>query len=136
MTQAQRIVQQMMAKDLFSQWMGIEVVHVEPGICNLRMTVKDDMLNGFSIAHGGLAYSLADSALAFASNAHGAKCVSIETSISHVKPVVEGDVLTTQVEEKSLTKRTGLYFITVLNQNNEAVAFFKGSVHRSEKNWE
>lgn len=136
MTQAQRIVQQMMAKDLFSQWMGIEVVHVEPGSCELRMTVKADMLNGFSIAHGGLAYSLADSALAFASNAHGMKCVSIETSISHVKPVVEGDVLTTVVEEKSLTKRTGLYFITVLNQNKESVAFFKGSVHRSEKMWE
>ena len=136
MTQAQRIVQQMMSKDLFSQWMGIEVVRVEPGICELKMAVKSEMLNGFSIAHGGLAYSLADSALAFASNAHGLKCYSIETSISHVKPVVEGDVLTTQVEEKNLTKRTGLYYITVLNQNNEAVAYFKGSVHRSEKNWE
>ena len=136
MTQAQQIVQQMMSKDLFSQWMGIEVVRVEPGICELKMTVKSDMLNGFSIAHGGLAYSLADSALAFASNAHGLKCYSIETSISHVKPVVEGDVLTTQVEEKNLTKRTGLYYITVLNQNNEPVAYFKGSVHRSEKNWE
>jgi acyl-CoA thioesterase len=136
MTQAQRIVQQMMSKDLFSQWMGIEVVRVEPGICELKMAVKSDMLNGFSIAHGGLAYSLADSALAFASNAHGLKCYSIETSISHVKPVVEGDVLITQVEEKNLTKRTGLYYITVLNQNNEAVAYFKGSVHRSEKNWE
>lgn len=136
MTQAQRIVQQMMSKDLFSQWMGIEVVRIEPGICELKMAVKSDMLNGFSIAHGGLAYSLADSALAFASNAHGLKCYSIETSISHVKPALEGDVLTTQVEEKSLTKRTGLYFITVVNQNNEAVAYFKGSVHRSEKNWE
>ena len=136
MTQAQRIVQQMMSKDLFSQWMGIEVVRVEPGICELKMTVKSEMLNGFSIAHGGLAYSLADSALAFASNAHGLKCYSIETSISHVKSVVEGDVLTTQVEEKNLTKRTGLYYITVLNQNNDAVAYFKGSVHRSEKNWE
>ena len=136
MTQAQRIVQQMMSKDLFSQWMGIEVVRIEPGMCELKMTVKSEMLNGFSIAHGGLAYSLADSALAFASNAHGLKCYSIETSISHVKPVVEGDVLTTQVEEKNLTKRTGLYYITVLNQNNEAVAYFKGSVHRSEKNWE
>ena len=136
MTQALRIVQQMMSKDLFSQWMGIEVVRVEPGMCELKMTVKSEMLNGFSIAHGGLAYSLADSALAFASNSHGLKCYSIETSISHVKPVVEGDVLTTQVEEKNLTKRTGLYYITVLNQNNEAVAYFKGSVHRSEKNWE
>ena len=94
------------------------------------------MLNGFAIAHGGISYSLADTALAFASNAHGLKCYSVETSISHVKMVAEEDVLTTLVEEKSLSKRIGVYHITVFNQNNEAVAFFKGTVHRSEKSWE
>jgi acyl-CoA thioesterase len=100
------------------------------------MTVRSEMLNGFAIAHGGITYSLADTALAFASNAHGLKCYSVETSISHVKPVAEGDVLTTLVEEKSLSKRIGVYHITVFNQNSEAVAFFKGTVHRSEKTWE
>ena len=136
MTNAEKIVDFMFTNDSFSQWLGIERLSVAPGICDLRMTVRNEMLNGFAIAHGGISYSLADTALAFASNAHGLKCYSVETSISHVKMVVEGDVLTTVVEEKSLSKRIGVYHITVFNQNNEAVAFFKGTVHRSEKSWE
>ena len=136
MTNAEKIVDFMFTNDPFSQWLGIERLSVAPGICDLRMTVRNEMLNGFAIAHGGISYSLADTALAFASNAHGLKCYSVETSISHVKMVVEGDVLTTVVEEKSLSKRIGVYHITVFNQNNEAVAFFKGTVHRSEKSWE
>ena len=126
----------MFTNDAFSQWLGIERLRVAPGICDLRMTVRSEMLNGFAIAHGGISYSLADTALAFASNAHGLKCYSVETSISHVKMVAQEDVLTTVVEEKSLSKRIGVYHITVFNQNNEAVAFFKGTVHRSEKSWE
>ena len=136
MTNAEKIVNFMFTNDAFSQWLGIERLRVAPGICDLRMTVRNEMLNGFAIAHGGISYSLADTALAFASNAHGLKCYSVETSISHVKPVVEGDVLTTVVEEKSLSRRIGVYHITVFNQNNESVAFFKGTVHRSEKSWE
>ena len=136
MNNAEKIVDFMFTNDSFSQWLGIERLSVAPGICDLRMTVRNEMLNGFAIAHGGISYSLADTALAFASNAHGLKCYSVETSISHVKMVVEGDVLTTVVEEKSLSKRIGVYHITVFNQNNEAVAFFKGTVHRSEKSWE
>ena len=136
MTNAEKIVDLMFTNDAFSQWLGIERLNVAPGVCDLRMTVRSEMLNGFAIAHGGISYSLADTALAFASNAHGLKCYSVETSISHVKMVAEGDVLTTVVEEKSLSNRIGVYHITVYNQNNEAVAFFKGTVHRSEKSWE
>jgi acyl-CoA thioesterase len=136
MTNAEKIVNFMFTNDAYSQWLGIERLNVAPGVCDLRMTVRSEMLNGFAIAHGGISYSLADTALAFASNAHGLKCYSVETSISHVKMVAEEDVLTTLVEEKSLSKRIGVYHITVFNQNNEAVAFFKGTVHRSEKSWE
>ncbi len=136
MTNAEKIVDFMFTNDAFSQWLGIERLCVAPGICDLRMTVRSEMLNGFAIAHGGISYSLADTALAFASNAHGLKCYSVETSISHVKMVAQEDVLTTVVEEKSLSNRIGVYHITVFNQNNEAVAFFKGTVHRSEKSWE
>ncbi len=136
MTNAEKIVEFMFTNDAYSQWLGIERLNVAPGVCDLRMTVRSEMLNGFAIAHGGISYSLADTALAFASNAHGLKCYSVETSISHVKMVAEEDVLTTLVEEKSLSKRIGVYHITVFNQNNEAVAFFKGTVHRSEKSWE
>ena len=133
---ATRIVDKMYNNDPMSQWLGIVRLQDGAGISCLRMQVRKEMLNGFAIAHGGIAYSLADSALAFASNAHGIQSVSIETSISHVSPVMEGDVLSTDVEEKSITKRTGLYHITVKNQNDKVVAYFKGTVFRTGKMWE
>jgi acyl-CoA thioesterase len=133
---ATRIVDRMYNHDPMSQWLGIERVQDGPGISVLRMIVRKEMLNGFSIAHGGISYSLADSALAFASNAHGIQAVSIETSIAHVAQAREGDVLTTRVEEKSLTTRTGLYHVDVVNQDGKVIAFFKGTVFRTGKVWE
>lgn len=132
---ARRVVARMYDHDPFSIWMGIERVTVEPGHCVLRMTVREEMLNGFAIAHGGITYSLADSCLAFASNSHGIQSVSIETSISHTKPVQAGDVLTAVSEQKSLTRGTGVYYITVSNQRGEEVALFKGTVYRTGKPW-
>ena len=133
---ATRVVDAMYNNDPFSKWMGIIRIEDGPGISILEMTVREEMLNGFAIAHGGITYSLADSALAFASNAHGIQAVSMETSISHVKKVVAGDCLRTHVEEKSLTSKTGLYYITVTNENDEVVAYFKGTVFRTGKAWE
>ncbi len=133
---ATRIVDRMYNNDPMSQWLGIERIQDGPGVSVLRMVVRNEMLNGFAIAHGGISYSLADSALAFASNAHGVQAVSIETSIAHVAQACEGDVLTTRVEEKSLTKRTGLYHVDVINQEGKVIAFFKGTVYRTGKMWE
>ena len=121
--------------DAFSQWLGIEVVEVKDGYCELKMTVRKEMLNGFQIAHGGIAYSLADSALAFASNSHGRKSLSVETSISHTVLVKEGDVLTANAEELSLSDKIGVYLITITNQDNQEVAYFKGTVYRTTKEW-
>jgi acyl-CoA thioesterase len=121
--------------DPFSIWLGIERVVVEAGKCVLRMTVRIEMLNGFAIAHGGITYSLADSCLAFASNSHGVQSVSLETSISHTRPVKEGDVLTATSEEKNLSRSIGVYYITVTNQRAEEVALFKGTVYRTGKAW-
>lgn len=132
---AKEIVDRMYNHDPFSQWLGIERLEDEPGKSMLRMTVREEMLNGFSIAHGGITYALADSALAFAANAHGIQSVSIETSIAHTKAVQCGDVLTTQVEEISLSRRLGIYQIKVLNQHNDMVALFKGTVYRTSKPW-
>lgn len=129
------IIDKMYNNDPFSQWLGIKRLEEGPGFCTLQLTVKPEMLNGFSIAHGGITYSLADSALAFAANAHGRKCVSVETSISHVQPVMEGDVLTTEVEEVSLNHRIGIYHVKVMNQHDVEVALFKGSVYRREEAW-
>lgn len=131
-----KIVDKMFLNDPFSQWLGIERVNDELGNVTLAMTIRKEMLNGFGIAHGGITYSLADSALAFSANSHGMQSVSIDTSISHTKTLKEGDKITTKVEEISLTKRTGIYQIKILNQDNELVAYFKGTVYRTGKDWE
>lgn len=132
---AERVVARMYDNDPFSIWLGIERVRIVPGGCVLRLAVRGEMLNGFSIAHGGIAYSLADSCLAFASNSHGIQAVSVETSISHTKPVKEGDELTATCQEMSLANRIGIYQVTVSNQRGETVALFKGTVYRTGKPW-
>jgi len=99
------------------------------------MTIRKEMLNGFNIAHGGIAYSLADSALAFAANTHGNKSLSLETKISHLKVVKEGDVLTAVVLKESLSKEKGEYVISIINQDELEIAIFKGIVHRTSKVW-
>ncbi|MCB9187558.1 MAG: hotdog fold thioesterase [Flavobacteriales bacterium] len=131
-----RVVDHMYNNDLFSQWLGIERVEDGGGSSVLRMTVRNEMLNGFDIAHGGITYSLADSALAFASNGHGIQSVSIETSISHTKPVKQGDVLTAKAIEKNRTSKIGVYEVVITNQKEEIVALFKGTVYRTGKEWE
>jgi acyl-CoA thioesterase len=131
----QKVVSKMYDSDWFSQWLGIERVKIESGSCVLRMTIRKEMLNGFGIAHGGITYSLADSALAFASNSHGRMAVSVETSISHTAQLFEGDVITATAEEMSLSNKIAVYQITVKNQKDETVALFKGTVYRTEKEW-
>lgn len=133
---AKLIVDKMYNNDPMSQWLGIIRLKDFPGQSVLQMKIRAEMLNGFSIAHGGIAYSLADSALAFASNSHGIQSVSIETNISHLLPVREGDVLTTDVQELNLTNRTGLYAVSVKNQEEKVVAYFKGTVYRTGKEWD
>jgi len=133
---ASDIVEQMYSNDAFSQWLGIERLLVEPGKCRLRMTVREEMTNGFKIAHGGITYSLADSALAFAANGHGVQSLSIDTSINHLKPVKINDVITAEATEISITRRTGIYQIRITNQEDEQVAVFKGVVYRTERLWE
>lgn len=130
------VVEIMMAKDHFSQWLGIEVLETGEGISKLRMKVSKDMLNGFGIAHGGITYSLADSALAFASNSHGKKSVSVETSISHLVSLVEGDEIIAEAKEENRSNKIGVYTIKVYRSvDNTTVALFKGTVYRTSKDW-
>ncbi|HCQ29584.1 MAG TPA: hydroxyphenylacetyl-CoA thioesterase PaaI [Flavobacteriales bacterium] len=131
-----QVVDVMMANDAFSRWLGIEVEEVKEGYCRLQMKVREEMLNGFYIAHGGITYSLADSALAFAANSHGQKAVSVETSISHLLPVKAGDTLIAEAFEKSVTNKIGVYEVEIKNQEKQLVALFKGTVYRTSKIWE
>jgi acyl-CoA thioesterase len=132
---AKKVVNKMISGDAFSQWLGIEVLEIATGFCKLQLKVREEMTNGFDIAHGGIAYSLADSCLAFAANSDGIQVVSIETSISHTKKVVSGDILTATSKEINKSSKTALYYITITNQNNLEIAHFKGTVFRTEKEW-
>jgi acyl-CoA thioesterase len=129
------IVEMMMDKDAFSQWLGIKVIDVAPGVCQLQMTVTENMCNGFSIAHGGIAFSLADSCCSFSVNAHGRKSLSVETTINQFKAVQVGDTLTCVSQEESLGKKLGIYSATITNHEGEKVAIFRGTYYRSEKRW-
>ncbi len=131
------IVKTMMKNDFFSQWLGIEVLEHVEGKCKLRMQVRKEMLNGFGIAHGGICYSLADSALAFASNSGGRKSVSIETSISHIVSLTENDIIIAQADCETETNKLGHYNIKVFKESdpNQPVALFKGIVYKTSKDW-
>ncbi|MDC1221528.1 hotdog fold thioesterase [Salibacteraceae bacterium] len=133
---ASKVVDRMYNNDPFSQWLGIERIQDGAGSSELKMTIRKEMLNGFDIAHGGITYALADSALAFASNGHGRMSVSVETSISHTESLKEGDVITATAEEMSLSNKIGVYHITIRNQDKKVVALFKGTVYRTGKEWD
>lgn len=135
MPSPQQIVETMMTKDFFSQWLGISVLEISEGKCKLKLTVRKGMLNGFGIAHGGITYCLADSALAFSSNSYGKQCVSIETSISHTSKVVEGDILTAEAKELNRGNKIAVYEVNIHNQSGKNVGLFKGTVFITDNVW-
>lgn len=130
---AQRLVGAMLRRDAFSAWLGIEVLEIGPGRCRARMRVRDEMLNGFGVAHGGIAFSLADSAFAFACNTHGTISVAVENSIGYPAAVGRGDTLTAVAEEDSASRRLGYYRVTVRNQDDVLVAIFRGTAYRTSR---
>ena len=129
------VLHKMLGKDAFSQWLGIEVTDLGQGHCTLRMVVTEEMTNGFGIAHGGIAYSLADSALAFAANSHGQQAVSIETQISHLRKVGTGDSLIATAKEIHRNRSLGIYEVYIHNQDNKPIAHFKGTVYLTGVDW-
>ncbi|HNP53111.1 MAG TPA: hydroxyphenylacetyl-CoA thioesterase PaaI [Ferruginibacter sp.] len=129
----QAVVDHMMEHDRFSQWLGIEVLEVSEGFSRIRMTVRPEMINGFGIVHGGIAFSLADSAFAFACNNRNVLSVALDTSINFTKPVHVGDVLEATATESHHGKSTGLYYVHIRNQHDHVVAIFKGTCFRTNK---
>lgn len=125
-------VESMLAKDAFSRWLGIDVISLHAGHCVLRMTVRDEMVNGFGVAHGGIAFSLADSAMAFACN-HGENVtVAVDNTISYPAAVIAGDVLVATAEEERSTSQLAFYRVTV-KRDDVVVALFRGTVYRTRK---
>ncbi|MAO65262.1 MAG: thioesterase [Balneola sp.] len=127
------IINHMLQNDAFSQWMGIEVMESEPGYCKLSMKIREEMTNGFGVCHGGITFSLADSALAFASNSRGSISLALENNINFTKKVNVGDLLIAETEELQNGRTIGVYKVHISNQNEELVAEFRGTVYRTGK---
>ncbi|MCK0108726.1 hotdog fold thioesterase [Flavobacteriaceae bacterium S0825] len=129
------IPHKMLSLDAFSQWMGIEIVECELGRCKVAMTIRKEMLNSMNYAHGGISYTLADTAFGFAANTHGKYAVSIETSINHIEALNEGDYLVAESVIEKVNNKLGFNVIEV-KRGDELVALFKGVVYRTQKDWE
>lgn len=130
---ANKVVGRMMDHDLFSQWLDINVLEIKEGYSKVQMEVRKEMINGFGIVHGGIPFSLADSAFAFACNNRNNLSVALDVTITFTKAVNVGDVLVAEAKEVHNGRSTGVYLITVTNQNNEQVALFKGTCFRTGK---
>ena len=103
----------MLSQDAFSRWLGIEILECEIGRCKVEMTIRKDMLNSMTKAHGGISYSLADTAFGFAANTHGKYAVSIENSINHIEALEEGDYLVAESVIEKVNKKLGFNIIEV-----------------------
>ena len=130
---AKHVVDQMMKDDLFSQWLGIEVMEIKEGYSKIKMTIRKEMINGLGVVHGGIAFSLGDSCFAFACNNRNNLSVALDTAINFTKPVHVGDELVAEAKEVHNGKSTGLYHISITNQRDHVVAFFKGTCFRTGK---
>ena len=130
---AKQVVDGMLERDEFSRWLKTELLELRPGYCKLSMSVRDEMLNGFKVCHGGIPFSLADSALAFASNSYGQIAMSIENGMAYLTPVYSGDTLTAVAEEEAVSNRIGTYTVTITNQDDVKIGIFRGTVYRTSK---
>jgi len=125
----------MLSQDAYSTWLGIEILKSEIGRVKVAMTVRKEMLNSMDYAHGGISYSLADTAFGFTSNTHGKYAVSIETSINHIEAINEGDYLVAECVIEKVNNKLGFNIVEV-KRGDELVALFKGVVYRTQKEWE
>lgn len=133
-TKAQAVYEKMMATDYCSQWMGIEPILIEEGHCKISMMVKKEMLNGYGILHGGMAFTFADSAFAFASNSYGRLAVSIQGSMNYAKSAKEGEKLIAEATALNVTHKTADFDVQVYAAETEEVYYyFRGTVYRSSK---
>lgn len=133
MATPKEFVEKMYRNDPFSQWLGIKILQVEEGYCKVQMSVREEMTNGFDIAHGGISYSLADSALAFASGSYGKVAPGLNNQINYLKKVEAGDTLTAIGKVENLTRKTGVFNVEIFNQSDEKVAVMRGTVYRMDQ---
>jgi acyl-CoA thioesterase len=137
MDKAQAVYQKMMQTDYCSQWLDFELLKISEGECQLQMKVRKEMLNGFGTLHGGMAFTLADSALAFASNSYGRISPLINGSMNYSKAAKEGDVLRAEAKVFSLgNRKADIDVVIYCNDEPEPYYFMRGTVFRTDKEHE
>jgi len=127
---AEAVYHKMMEKDYCSQWLQIEPVFLREGHCKIKMTVRKEMLNGYGILHGGIAFTFADSAFAFASNSYGRLAVSINGSMIYTKSAKKGESLFAEAKALNVTHKTADFDVNVTNSEGEIYYYFRGTVYR------
>ncbi|NDC41992.1 MAG: hydroxyphenylacetyl-CoA thioesterase PaaI [Chitinophagia bacterium] len=133
MDKGNKVLQAMLGNDQFSKWMGLVIDDYREGYCKLHFTIRNEMLNGFGIVHGGVVFSAADSAFAFVCNAQGVLTLALNVHINFVKSAKEGEVLTVIAHEVTDGNRIGIYEVTIRNEENAVVALFHGTGYRTGK---
>ena len=129
----EEVLRLMLKKDRFTEWLGLQIDEHREGYCKLHYVVNDTMLNGFDIIHGGILFSAADSAFAFACNSYGIITVALDAAINFIRPAKAGDLLTVEAIEVSLGNKIGIYDIRTTNEQGELIALFKGTAYRTSK---
>lgn len=130
---ARDVVNHLLANDSYSQWLGISLEDIAEGYCKVKMCVRQEMLNGLGIVHGGIPFALADTAFGLASNNRNNQSVALDCSITFIKTINPGDILTAEAKEIHNGRSTGVYVITIMNQEDLQVALFKGTCFRTSK---
>lgn len=126
-------IKKLLKQDSFSKWMGIEIISVSEGYCKIGCRIRDEMTNGFGVTHGGIIFSLADTALAFSASSFGEVALALDNSISFTQKSYSGDRLTATSTAVNITRKTGLFDIRIKNQKDITIAMMKGSVYRTGK---
>jgi acyl-CoA thioesterase len=120
----------MWARDRTAQALGMKVVAIRAGHATLSMPVREDMVNGHHICHGGMIFTLADTAFAYACNSYNQNTVASACQIDFIAPAHEGETLEAEATERSATGRTGVYDVTVRTNAGKIIALFRGKSHR------
>lgn len=126
-------VEKLHRQDPFSNWLGIEILEIKEGFCIIRCRIREEMINGFGVVHGGIIYSLADTALAFSAATGGRVALALNNSISYTKKARLGDTLIARSEAVNTTNRTGLFDVRVTNETSDIIAVMKGTVYRTDE---
>jgi acyl-CoA thioesterase len=129
------IEKQMLGNDLFSQWAAMEITHIDKDSVSLTMQIRDEMTNGFKISHGGILYSLCDSALAFAANSYGRKAVTIQASMSYIRPTKTGDKVRAIAKVRERSKTLAHYEVLVHSDSGRLLSIFEGTVYFTGDHW-